>query len=125
LSLRIKDQSENEIEIVKLSCLILNRPIMEKLNSDIKVIQTNNTDNADDKTIVNKFNDYLISINSSHFCADNLLTSEVQNVNCTLEIDYTNATCRVNNLCHSIRRSFSVKFLQSIYVTIENIIDSW
>ena len=88
--------------------MVLSDHVSSKLNASV--------------TIRNENESYYLIIDSSKFPVDSLISSaEYKEANCFLELKYTNQKGREQNLNHTFRKQFTIKFEQAVYSFITSI----
>ena len=71
----------------------------------------------------NKEGHYRLRIDSSKYLADNMVSTDNRDVNCFVEIKYTNKHGKDQNLCYNFKKQLTIRFNQLLYASIKNITD--
>jgi hypothetical protein len=113
MNLIMSEASNDDFEIIKFNFAVSNEQLAKKLKAEILL------DRSQD-------DEYILTIDSFKYNSD-YLSEEEENtkaeVNSLLEIKYTNASGRKNNLCHTLRVTLSVKFTPVYRVSLIRVVD--
>jgi hypothetical protein len=105
-------ENEIDIDIIDFNFTILNEKLLEKskLNTKIDIIRDENKKN-------------FIKVDSTKFFTDILLEEADRDLGCLLELKYTNKHGQEQNLCHVLKFQVYIKFIQPIYLSINELKD--
>lgn len=110
----MKDLFQSDLLILKFDLLILNEQNAEKCKAKINVTKEDNFD------ILKR---HSLEIDTTAFNSDLLLNSDELDVNCMLDIHYTNNSGSVENLCYKLKFKIMIKFVQIVHISLINIED--
>ncbi len=120
------DHNSNELSSIKfklvfISFNVLNEQMINKLSAKIKLI--NRGEEAEDS--VKSLENYFLSINSIDFAnfIDDYSNEENLDLNCNLELKYTNQSGIDYNMSHILKIQFVIHFVQVYKVRLDKISD--
>lgn len=105
---------EEDFKILKFDLTILNEFNANKCKASLSMGEKDGID------ILKK---YFLKVDTTNFYSDSLANENELDVNCMLEIKYTNKIGEEHNLCHILKTQIVVKFVQTVFFSLSSIAD--
>jgi len=114
LNILINDLVQSDLLILKFDLIVLNEQNADKCKAKINVTKEDNLD---------MLKRHSLEIDTTTFNSDLLLNSDELDVNCMLDIHYTNKSGSDENLCYKLKFKIIIKFVQIVHISLINIED--
>ena len=106
--MEFENEDFKEIDLYETSCVVLNETFMARFNTSI--------------SIDNQNGESYLSIDSRLACLDAVINDLTElDVNCILEMKYTNQIGRQENVNHTFRKQFTIRFEPVVFSKINDI----